>query len=49
MDNDILQIINLLLLIGLVSAIYILVRNSGKSAKALENMAKNLRELVEKK
>ncbi len=44
MSNDILQIINLLILLGLISAVFVLVRNSGKSAKALEDIAKTLAE-----
>jgi hypothetical protein len=40
MDNDILQIINFLFLIGVVAGIYILVRNSGKSAEALGKLWK---------
>ena len=49
MTEGIVQLLNFLLLIGLVVCIYSLVRNSGRSAKALENIEKSLRELVEKK
>ena len=49
MSIEILQLINFLLLVGVVVCVYILVRNSGRSAKALEDIAKNVGELVEKK
>lgn len=49
MGNDILQVINILLLIGLFYAVFLLVSNSGRSAKALEDIAKNLDKLTEKK
>lgn len=49
MSIEILQLINFLLLVGLVMFIYILVKNSARSAKSLEDIAKILREWVEKK
>lgn len=49
MSNEILQIINLLLFIGLVVCVYILVSNSIKSVKILKDIEKNLRDLIAKK
>ena len=53
MSAELLQIINvvanLLFFIGLVACVYILVKNSGRSAKALEDIAKSLHRNTTKK